>query len=238
MKKHFLIIILLALSVGFISVNAEATFTVATFADPSGDSDNPLFRVDFRPAQMKLTGGWADTETGLILEIPCSGYTVENGNAFHDAWFEMTEVGIINTFGDTGGGEINFYRNGFTTNPLLTITFESGYVDYHNFGADEFFGENVTISVIGITGTLSEERFSFSFINQAYLTGSTDWNDGFTATASFTSSAVPEPATICLLGFGVFSLVRRKKSAKRSEEEMWSTLCAPHLKKTIRGEDV
>jgi hypothetical protein len=210
MKNYCLILVLLTfLSVGFISADAKASLAIATFADPSGDSNNPLFTVDF--INMKLTGGWADAKTGLTLEIPYSG------NTFTDAWFEMTgevtpEVVILNASGDTGGGEINFYADGTTTNPLITIIFESGYVDSFNFGADEFFGENVTISGIGITpGTLSEEEFSFAFANKALLPGSGTFNDGFTATASFTSSAVPEPATVCILGLGALSLLSRKK---------------------------
>jgi hypothetical protein len=209
MKKRFLIIILLALSVEFISVSAKASMTIATFADPSIGS-RPLFRVDFRLAQMKLTGGWADTKTGLTLEIPYSGHT------FANAWFEMTDVVILNTSGDTGGGEINFYADGSTTS-LLAINFESGFVSRYSFGADEFFAENVTITGSEITDTLSEEQFAFSFANKKKLS-SANPNDGFTATAAFTSSAVilvpppiPEPATICLLGLGALSVVRRKK---------------------------
>jgi hypothetical protein len=45
MKKHCLILILLTfLSVGFISVNTKAGLMIATFANPSKDS-NPLFTV-------------------------------------------------------------------------------------------------------------------------------------------------------------------------------------------------
>jgi PEP-CTERM motif len=205
MKRRSFISIVLALSIGFISVNAEASMTIATFADPSGDSGNPLFTVDFSGGT--LNGEWADGKTGLTLEMPYSGYTIGSGNAFHDVWFEMDEV-IIHPLGDTTGGEINLYAHG-TTIPLLTIDFESGYVDRGNFGADEFFGDNVTISGIGITpGTLSEEEFSFAFANKMDLPGS---DDGFTATASFNSSAVPEPATVCLLGLGALSLIRRKE---------------------------
>jgi hypothetical protein len=199
MKKCFLITILLALFVGFVSVNAKATFTVATFADPSGDSNNPLFTVDFSGGT--LNGEWADGKTGLTLQIPYSGHNISN------AWFKMTEVGITDSYGDTGSGEIDFYAHGTTTNPLLTVSFENGYVDYYNFGADEFFGENVTISGSEITGMLSEEEFSFTFANKKPLPGS---GNGFTATASFTSSAAPEPATICLLGLGALVFPRRR----------------------------
>ena len=205
MKKRS-IIILLALAVGFISVNAKATFTIATFNDPSTDSSNPLFTVDY--TQMKLTGGWADTQTGLTLEIPYN-----SDHTFTDAWFTMTEVVINNTSGDTGGGKISFYKDGIPTNPLVVIDFGSGsIVSRYNFGADNLFvADNVTITGSEITGTLSEEEFSFSFSNLAKLSGHTEWGDGFTATAAFTSSAVPEPATLCLLGLGALNLFRRKR---------------------------
>jgi hypothetical protein len=205
MKRRSLIIILLALSVGVISVvDAKAATTIATFADPSNDSTNPLFTVDF--TQSKLTGGWADAKTGLTLQIPYSGHN------FTDAWFSITDVAITNTSGDTGGGTIDFYADNHSTNPLLIINFGSGHVDYYNFGADDLFvAGNVTITGSEITGTLSEEEFSFSFSNLAKLSGHTEWGDGFTATAAFTSSAVPEPATLCLLGLGALNLFRRKR---------------------------
>ena len=209
MKKHSLISILLVLSVGFISVNAEAAFTVATFDDPAIEGTTPLFTVDY--TNHLITGGWANGNLGLTLQIPYSNHNFEN------AWFKMDEVTVApytdlygEVYGVTGGGEINFYAHGTTTNPLLTINFESGYVDYHNFGADEFFGENVTISGFGITpGSLSEEEFSFSFSNQTVLPGS---DDGFTATAAFTSSVVPEPTMICLLSFGALVFPGRRRA--------------------------
>jgi hypothetical protein len=221
MKKRSLIIILLALSVGVISVNAEASMTIATFADPSKNSSHPLFTVDFLGGT--LTGGWADTNTGLTLRIPYSTHT------FKDAWFEMTginstEVEITSVSamsGQIGAGVINFYANRTAANPLLIVNFTSGAVSRYGLGADErLVTNNVTITGSEIAGTLSEEQFSFSFANLAKLPGSTNWNDGFTTTAAFASSAVkitnpvvPEPATICILGLGVLSLVRRKKSA-------------------------
>jgi hypothetical protein len=218
MKDHCLILILLTfLFVGFISVDAKASLTIATFADPSEDSNNPLFKVDF--INMKLSGGWADAKTGLTLEIPYSGHIFEN------VWFEMTDVNITDTdvifgqkFGQTSSGVINFYEDNNNTDPLLVIDFDSGSVSFDSFGADnEFTAENVTITGSEITGTLSEEQFTFNFANLAMLPNSNNWDDGFTATASFTSSAVPEPApepaTVCILGLGALSLLRRKRRA-------------------------
>jgi hypothetical protein len=206
-KKSFVSIILLMMLtiVGFICIDAKAD-TIATFDDPAVNGTTALFTVDF--TAMTLNGGWAKGNTGLLLHVPYSG------NNFTDAWFAMTEVQIINAFGDTSGGEINFYENNTSTDPLITLNFESGYVDNYNFGADAIFvTDNVTITGSEIMGKLSEEQFAFSFANLAKLPDHTEWTDGFTATAAFTSSAIPEPATIALLVFGISGItcVKRKK---------------------------
>jgi len=213
-KKHYLILILLAfLSVGFISVNTKAvppSFTVATFADPSPNSNNRLFTVDFN--NMKLNGGWSDSQNGLTLQIPY------NGHLFQNAWFDMNDVTITSKtltpwgpFGQTGQGEIRFYADTNSISPLVVIDFNGALVSPYGFGANEvlFTAANVAITGSEITGILSQEQFAFSFANLAHLQGSTNWNDGFTATAAFTSSAIPEPATIALLAIG--SLLFRKK---------------------------
>jgi hypothetical protein len=214
MKKYYLIIILLMLLfVGFVSVDVKADFTVATFADPSGNSNNPLFTVDF--TSLTLDGNWPDTKTGLTLQIPY------NGHNFANAWFDVNGVVALSAivpgvlYG-TGPGQINFYKDTTSANPLIVIDFNSGNVSQNDFGASEFTGQIVTITGSEITGILSQEQFSFSFANTAILPGG---HSGFTATAAFTSSAVPEPATFCLLGLGVLSLVSRKKRLQPKKGE-------------------
>ncbi|MHB0946887.1 MAG: PEP-CTERM sorting domain-containing protein [Sedimentisphaerales bacterium] len=218
MKKHLLTVSLLVFLVGFVPTIAMGdpivSVTLATFADPSPSSSNYLFKVDF--TQMEITGGWSDAQTGLVLEIPVTGYTVENSSAFQDAWFEMSTVQITSAYslyGETGAGVINFYENGTAVNPLVTINFESGLISRFGLGAEEVFvADNVTITGSKIPNQIEEERFAFSFANLAKLSGHTLWTDGFTATAAFTSSAVPEPATIALLSIGALSIIRRKKT--------------------------
>ena len=216
MKKHLFILLLIFLSVGFISVNVKAnSITIATFADPSKNSDDPLFTVDF--TSMTLNGGWSDTKNGLTLQIPYNGHTFEN------AWFDMDEVTITSKtltswgpFGQTGQGKIQFYADTTSANPLVVIDFDGGLVSPYGFGANEvlFTLANVTITGSEITDPLSQEQFSFGFANLAHLPSSNNWNDGFTATAAFTSSAVPEPATITLLCTGTLALLKRKKRSK------------------------
>jgi len=211
MKKSSLMIILLTFfSAGFISANAKAdSFTILTFADPLQITQvTPLFTVNLLTDT--ITGGWADTKTGLFLKVSYSG------NTYDDAFFTMTDVSYTGptSGGVTEGGTIKFFKDGQSTSttPLIQIDFASGSVSpYGIAGMDEFFANGVVItgSEIGSTQLL-DESFSFSFANQKALSG--NWNKGFTATASFTSSAVvPEPVTICLLGLGALSLIRRKR---------------------------
>lgn len=211
MIKRALISLLVMVIVALSCSSAQATVvTIATFADPAADGSSPLFTVDL--INDLITGGWSDAQTGLTLQIPYSG------NTYANAFFTMTDVSYSGdiTGGNTGGGTIKFFADGQDTGttPLLQIDFVSGHVSPFGFGAmDMFYLDGVTITGSEIIGSMTDETFSFSLGNLSPLGG--NWNNGYTATAAFTSSAeTPEPATILLLGSaGVFIFTRKKRSA-------------------------
>ena len=182
----------------------EATLTIATFDDPAVDSTTPLFMVDLD--NDLITGGWLDSQTNLTLEV------VYSSNTFVDAFFEMTGLSYTGGLmgGITGGGTVKFFADNQSTatTPLIQLDFDSAFLSPAGFGAVELFGNDVTISGSEIGGaTLTEEAFSFSFANQVLLPD----EGGYTATAAFTSSAVPEPATLALLGLGSLSFILRRR---------------------------
>lgn len=178
--------------------------TIATFSDPASDASTPLMQVDL--LNDIITGGWADSQMGLDLEV------VYTGNIFEDAFFTMTALtytGDING-GVTGGGAIKFYKDGDSSDvsavPLVQFDFDSAYISPVTLGSHELFFENVTITGSEIFTVLAEEAFSFSFANQTMTP-----DGGFVATAAMTSSAVPEPATLTLLSMGLLVLRRGRK---------------------------
>ncbi len=188
-----------------IASSTQATITIATFADPTTDASTPLFTVDFN-ANL-ITGGWMSSN--LNLEVLSS-------TIYNNAVFTITDVNITSDSDPflggikTQGGTIKFFESDQTTE-ILTVEFNTGWVSLFQFGgADfEFEGEEVTISGPALGSlVLDEETFAFSFTNIAAIQGNIQ--NGFTATASFTSSAIPEPATIGLIGLGAL-LLRRKR---------------------------
>jgi len=191
----------LALALGTVAMTATSqAFTVATFADPAIDGSTPLFTFD--AGANTLDGGWA--ALGLTLLTP--GWA---GADVTDAKFSMTTVNLTPVVANvytTGGGTVNFTDS--ANNAVMTITFGSGvFVANNGFGGSDFSGNIVSITGPGIPGGWSDETFNFSFANPV-ING-----DVSTYTASFTSSAVPEPMTMLALasGAGLLAARRRRK---------------------------
>lgn len=193
MKKFGVLLIAVLLA----AASVQASYTVATFANPSSGSSDPLFWVDWTGGT--IHGGW-DTG-GLVLDFKYVG-------ASFDARFEMDSVDIVeqdvffgNTIGLTGEGVINFY-NEATDELLLSIAFSRAIVD-----AGGFWSHNAVFSSPLISDLLSDEQFSFGFANNVSFGG------GFSATAAFDSSAIPEPATLAIFGIGAAMMFRLRKRA-------------------------
>ncbi len=165
--------------------------TVATFFDPAPDGSTPLFTLD----GATLSGGWSGMGLDLVTPI--------NSGFYPNATFTMTNLTVLDLFGTLSGGTIQFKDS--IGNPLLRIDFnEAKLFQPVGFGASTFAGENVVFSGPIITTPLIEQMFSFSFANQSPAPNGASW------TAAFTSSAVPEPATLILLVIGGLVAARRR----------------------------
>jgi len=180
---------LLAAGLVAVTVSTASADTIATFADPSLGPNNPLFELSGN----KLNGGWSDL--GLTLIVPVTGMVYPN------ATFTMTELTWDGMFG-LSGGTLKFFDAG--QQMVLQIDFDKAMFYWLGFGADGMIGANVTMTGPGIPSPLYEESFAFSFANQRATP------TGYTWTASFTSSAVPEPSSLLLVGLGAWGLVRRR----------------------------
>lgn len=210
-----------ALKFGFLSLVlmtsvSLATVTIASFADPSDDSANPIFTlVTDGVSSGTFSGGWDDSQTGLGLKIFEDGSLKET---IPNVFFQMSDLtytglGMVPFAGTTNGGWIKFFADNAdpgSTDPLFMITFNSAAVNIGGLGgSDAFFSsDNVVFSGTAIQDTISDETFSFNLANQVLIQDDT----GFTATASFDSSAtVPEPMSLGLLMMGLGILRRFPK---------------------------
>ncbi|MCW5937673.1 MAG: PEP-CTERM sorting domain-containing protein [Fimbriimonadaceae bacterium] len=197
MKK----ILLIALA-GALTGAAHASFTVATFADPTKQSSEFLFTFDMNANT--LSGSW--TGNGLTMLTP--GFT--SGGQSTDVRFEMAPVQLTavipNLLYTMGAGAVNFYTTD-PNSPIFTITFDGGtFLNPFNAGASELSGNNITFAGPDVPTGLSEEQFSFSFANPVAS------GNVITYTGSFTSSAVPEPASMLALGAGIAMIASRRRA--------------------------
>jgi hypothetical protein len=182
----------LALAV-LVSASPAWAATVATFSDPAVDGSTPLFAA----GGGTLSGGW--TGAGLNLDVPIAGMS------FADAVFDMAPI-TVNPDDTVGAGSISFYEDAAMTMLILQIDFDGGVlIEPLEFGASFVATNDVTFSGPVITTALANEQFTFSFANPVVGQNST------TYTASFTSSAVPEPGTLVLAFAGALCLMRRKR---------------------------
>jgi hypothetical protein len=201
MNRSFAKFAFAAAIVGSVVAAQAQSFTVATFADPTIGMANPtpMFRISPGVGNGTLSGSWAGD--GLTLETWMG--------TFNDVEFVMADVAttqIVVGFWTVGEGSVVFSTD--TDSNLLTIAFDSGSLTPNGVGGSDFWGNNVTFSgTLAPGASFTDEAFGFAFANPR-----ADGND-VTFTASFTSSAVPEPASFAALGLGAIALLRRRKKA-------------------------
>lgn len=187
--KHYSRILAVIGVLALASTASATTMTFATFADPAANANQPLFQyaADYSSVQ----AAW--TQPGLTLEVPFAGQT------FSDVQFQLYGANPSQT------GYIEFWTN---SGPLMRVDFSSAALSEFSFGARDTFANSGVVEITyypwGGSVDLTEEAFAFSFTNIV------ETPQGITATAAFTSSAVPEPTTFVVLGLGCVVMLRRR----------------------------
>jgi hypothetical protein len=185
--------------------------TMATFADPATTATN-MFTFTAPQSSAgplgdtgSLVGSW--NANGLTLQTPgLNGGTYANARLVVD---NGSGGAISVNNGNTGTGQIRLYNGAVSpSNLLFTISFQNARYNPVSFGAASLLGNGVVFSGPIVPAGLTNASFAFSFSNQVVS------GNSLNMTASFTSSAVPEPASLAALGLGAMALIRRRRASK------------------------
>lgn len=168
---------------------SAGTMTFATFADPAANSASPSFQM--ADDYSSLSAAWSGP--GLTLEVPFAGQV-------------YTDVRFLLTGSDPAQpGYVDFWNN---TGPIMQVAFASATLSEFGFGARDTTAAPGRVEITYYPwGSFNptNESFAFSFSNFV-----DDGQGRITATAAFTSSAIPEPATLAFLAMGCLPLIRRR----------------------------
>lgn len=199
MRTHRSIFVLAAASFAAMS----HAFTMATFADPSQGSAQAMFFWD--KVSNTLGGSWHND--GMTVQTPgfIGGGAVDHSQMDFDS-VTLTPI-IPGQLYQMGAGRVRFHL-GDVSNAFFEIEFNGGMFQVgQGAGASTLTGNIVRFIGPNVPTGLENEQFSFALTNEA--TNGTV----VTYTASFTSSATPEPASMLALGVGLAAVLRRRARA-------------------------
>jgi len=101
------------------------------------------------------------------------------------------------------GGTLRFYDSAHAL--VLQIEFDGAALHSGGFGASVLAMHQLTFSGPGLPANLEDEAFGFAFANPKVNGDLRTWS------ASFTSSATPEPASLIILSGGLILAFRRMR---------------------------
>lgn len=202
---------LILVGVALTAATSQASFTLFTFADPSQTAAKPLFKADLASANKSLTAGWGvlgfepSQSLSLIRRTDNSAYSVtfDLVGSASNGGLTITGSGPVLT---VGGGSLLFRDAANPASIVAKLDFSGGSLLNLNAAGGGLFTADITgFSGSAMPAGVSPTSFGFAFTN---------WNGDSNMpsyTSSFTSSAVPEPATLGALAVGLAALARRRR---------------------------